>query len=160
MLPEHNSIAWILWHIARGEDWTVQSILLQREQLLTRDNWAEQMGVAEPGFGGGMPRSEMVALSERIDLGALRGYYDAVAATTCAFARDVDFDTLDDPFDIDSRLDAAPGGVGPSVPMRQMMLRWNTPRVWIDVMTVVDVSFHVEEAEHVGHLLMPEREFL
>jgi hypothetical protein len=27
VLPEHNSVAWNLWHIARGEDWAIQTIL-------------------------------------------------------------------------------------------------------------------------------------
>ena len=35
-----------------GEDWTVQTILQEREQLLTRDGWEARMRVAEPGFGG------------------------------------------------------------------------------------------------------------
>lgn len=64
VLPGHNSVAWLLWHIARGEDWTIQTILQGREQLLTRDGWGARMGVAYPGFGGGMDRAEMIALSE------------------------------------------------------------------------------------------------
>jgi hypothetical protein len=27
VLPGHNSIAWIVWHIARGEDWGVNTML-------------------------------------------------------------------------------------------------------------------------------------
>src|SRR5688572_32534121 len=84
VLPGHNSIAWLLWHIARGEDWAVQTILQGGEQLLTREGWGARMGTPHPGFGGGMSREAMVALSERIDLDALRGYYAAVAAATQA----------------------------------------------------------------------------
>jgi hypothetical protein len=159
VLPQHNSIAWIVWHIARGEDWTVHTILSDGEQLLTRAGWADRMGVQARGFGGGMPRDEMIDLSARIDLGALRGYYDAVADATRDFARRFDFDRLDEPFDIDSRLAGDPEAAGPSASMRTMLRRWNTPRVWLDVMTVVDVCFHIEEAEHVYRLLLPEREF-
>ena len=91
VLPGHNSVAWLLWHIARGEDWAIQTILQGREQLLTREGWGERMGVTYPGFGGGMSREEMIALSEQIDLEALRGYYTAVAAATQAFMRTFDF---------------------------------------------------------------------
>ena len=52
VLPEHNSVAWNLWHIARGEDWAIQTILQGQEQLLTRDGWGERMGVTYAGFGG------------------------------------------------------------------------------------------------------------
>ncbi len=52
-LPGHNSVAWLLWHNARGEDWAIQTILQGQEQLLTREGWGERMGVTYPGFGGG-----------------------------------------------------------------------------------------------------------
>src|ERR671910_384064 len=103
VLPEHNSVAWNLWHIARGEDWAIQTILQGGEQLLTREGWGTRMDVAYLGFGGGMRREEMVALTERIDLAALRGYYTAVAEATQAFLRTVDFATIDVPFDIQGR---------------------------------------------------------
>jgi len=31
VLPDRNSIAWIVWHVARGEDWAIQTILQERE---------------------------------------------------------------------------------------------------------------------------------
>jgi len=159
VVPNHNSIAWIVWHIARGEDWTIQTILQGREQLLTRAGWDRQMGVTEPGFGGGMERAEMIALSEQIDLDALRGYYRAVTEATLAYMRTFDFDTLDAPLDVQSRLTLAPDAQGPSPILREAFLRWTTPRVWIDVMTVVDVAHHFEEAEHVLRLLSPETQY-
>jgi hypothetical protein len=159
VLPDHNAIAWIVWHLARGEDWTIQTILQGREQLLTRDGWAARMGVAEPGFGGGMPRAAMIALSEQIDLAALRGYYLAVTAATQAYMRAFDFDTLDAPFDVQRRLALAPDAQGPSPLLREAFGRWTTPRVWIDVMTVVDVAHHFEEAEHVLRLLSPDQAY-
>ena len=159
VVPNHNSIAWIVWHIARGEDWTIQTILQGREQLLTRAGWDRQMGVTEPGFGGGMERAEMIALSEQIDLDALRGYYRAVTEATLAYMRTFDFDMLDAPLDVQSRLALAPDAQGPSPILREGFLGWTTPRVWIDVMTVVDVAHHFEEAEHVLRLLSPETQY-
>jgi hypothetical protein len=159
ILPDHNSIAWIVWHIARGEDWTIQTILQEREQLLNRDGWDARMRVAEPGFGGGMARQAMIALSETIDLAALRGYYFAVTEATLAYMRTFDFDMLDAPLDVQSRLALAPDAQGPSPILREAFQRWTTPRVWIDVMTVVDVAHHFEEAEHVLRLLSPETQY-
>jgi hypothetical protein len=117
------------------------------------------MGVAEPGFGGGMPRAAMIALSEQIDLAALRGYYLAVTAATQAYMRAFDFDTLDAPFDVQRRLALASDAQGPSPLLRAAFGRWTTPRVWIDVMTVVDVAHHFEEAEHVLRLLSPDQAY-
>jgi hypothetical protein len=155
VLPDHNSIAWIVWHIARGEDWTIQTILQGGEQLLTRDGWDVRMRATYPGFGGGMARAEMIAISEQIDLEALRGYYLAVTDATQAYMRAFDFDSLDEPFDVQGQLRLAPDAPGPSPVLREAFLRWTTPLYWIDVMTIVDVAHHFEEAEHVLRLLSP-----
>jgi hypothetical protein len=158
VLPEHNSVAWNLWHIARGEDWAIQTILQGGEQLLTREGWDTRMEVAYPAFGGGMSREEMIALTEQIDLEALRGYYTAVAAATQAFLRTFDFSTIDAPFDVQSRLALFPEAEGPSPFFHQMFRRWTTPLVWLEVFVLVDVSFHIEDADHVLKLLVPDRE--
>ena len=158
VLPEHNSVAWSLWHIARGEDWTIQTILQGGEQMLTRDSWDTRMRVAYPGFGGGMERAAMIALSEQIDLEALRGYYLAVTAATQAYMRAFDFDTLHAPFDVASRLALAPDAQGPSPFHRQSFPRWTAARTWLNVFTVVDAAFHIEDADHVLGLLVPDRE--
>jgi hypothetical protein len=156
VLPEHNSIAWVLWHIARGEDWTVQTILQGREQLLTRDSWDQRMRVTERGFGGGMSRADMITLTERIDIEEMLGYYRAVAESSQHFFRGFDFDTLNERFEVEGRLALAPDAVGPDPRMRKMMLHWKMPKWWVEVMTVVDVAFHVEEGEHVLRLIKPD----
>ncbi len=158
VLQGHNSVAWCLWHIARGEDWAVQTILQGGEQLLTRDGWGTRMGVSYPGFGGGMAHEEMAALSEQIDLNALRGYYTATAAATQQYMRTFDFAAIDAPFDVQSRLALAPEAEGPSPFFHQMFRRWTTPLVWLEVFTLVDVAFHIEDADHVLKLLAPDRE--
>ncbi len=158
VLPEHNSIAWFLWHIARGEDWAIQTILQGQEQLLTREGWGARMGVTYPGFGGGMTREEMIALREQIDLEALRGYYSAVADATQAYMRTFDFDTLNTPFDVESRLALAPEAQGPSPFHRHWFPRWTAPRTWVNVFTIMDVTLHMADADHVLNLLVPDRE--
>jgi DinB superfamily len=158
VLPGHNSIAWLLWHIARGEDWAIQTILQGGEQLLIREDWGTRMGVTYPGFGGGMSREEMIALTEQIDLEALRNYYTAVAAATQAFLRTFDFAAIDAPFDVHSRLALVPEAEGPSPFFHQMFRRWTTPLVWLEVFALVDVAFHIGDTDHVLNLLVPKRD--
>jgi hypothetical protein len=105
-----------------------------------------------------MAREEMIALSDTIDIDALRGYYQAVAEATRRAMQVFDFDTLRQPFDVDSRLALAPEAIGPSPFMRQMIPRWTTPWTWVEVFTLVDVALHVADADHVLHLLVPNRE--
>jgi hypothetical protein len=160
VLPGHNSIAWIVWHIARGEDWGVNTMLRGGEQLLTRDGWDARMGVPRRDFGAGMSPAEVAELSTRIELDALRGYYDAVTAETRRFVQgEFDFDTLEEPVDLAARLALAPEAVGPSEAARRVIEAMTTRRRWLNTMTIVDVFHHFEEADHVVRLLLPDRLF-
>src|SRR5579864_6201375 len=84
-LPGHNSIAWNMWHIARGEDWGVNAMLRGQEQVLTRDNWNPRLGISRLDFGAGMTEDEVADLGQNIDLDALSRYFAAVTAETRRF---------------------------------------------------------------------------
>ena len=81
--PGVNTVAWLLWHAARIEDVAVNRFLADRPQVLD-DGWLERLGVARRDVGTGMSDAEVDELSARIDLQALRGYWDAVSARTLA----------------------------------------------------------------------------
>jgi hypothetical protein len=76
-----NSIAWILWHIARAEDIIVNPVLAGRSQVLD-DTWVKRLGVARRDFGIGMTSTEVWELTAKIDVGAVREYRDAVGRRT------------------------------------------------------------------------------
>jgi hypothetical protein len=78
--PGVNTIAWLLWHSARIEDLAVNRLLADSPQVL--DEWRDRLGVARVDVGTGMTDAEVDELSARIDLTALRGYWDAVTART------------------------------------------------------------------------------
>ena len=76
-----NSIAWLLWHIARAEDIMVGRVLAGRSQVFD-DAWAKRLGITRRDFGIGMSSAEVSDLTKQIDLGALREYRDAVGLRT------------------------------------------------------------------------------
>jgi hypothetical protein len=78
-----NTIAWLLWHSARIEDVALNRFLADRPQVLA-DGWLDRLGVGRRDVGTGMNDAVVDELSARIDLGALRGYRDAVTARTLA----------------------------------------------------------------------------
>jgi hypothetical protein len=154
----HNSIAWIIWHIARGEDWGVNAMLRGEQQVLARDNWNRRLGVRRVDMGAGMTEDEVADLTANVDLGALRSYYDAVNAATLRFVEAFDFDRLDDPLDVKSRLALAPEALGPgSDVVRRIVERQATNRFFLNVMALSDVYLHVSEAWHVFQMVAPER---
>ena len=76
-----NSIAWLMWHIARAEDIMLNPVLNDRPQVLD-DAWLKRLNIARRDFGIGMTSDEVTALTQQIDVGALREYRDAVGKRT------------------------------------------------------------------------------
>src|SRR5712692_4397209 len=76
-----NSLAWLLWHIARAEDIMVNSVLSGRSQVFD-DAWMRRLGITRRDFGIGMTSPEVTELTRQIDLAALREYRDAVGRRT------------------------------------------------------------------------------
>jgi hypothetical protein len=76
-----NSLAWLMWHIARAEDIMVGAVLGGRAQVFD-DAWRKRLGIERRDFGIGMTSPEVSELTGRIDLAALREYRDAVGRRT------------------------------------------------------------------------------
>ena len=76
-----NSIAWLVWHIARGEDIMVNRVLGGRSQVFD-DTWLKRLGITRRDFGIDMASAEVSDLTRQIDIGALREYRDAVGVRT------------------------------------------------------------------------------
>ena len=76
-----NSLAWLMWHIARAEDIMVNTILAGRPQVAD-DGHLKRLGIARRDFGIGMTSGEVSELTRQIDVGPLREYRDAVGART------------------------------------------------------------------------------
>jgi len=76
-----NSLAWLLWHIARAEDIFVNPVLAGRAQVFD-DTWMKRLGISRHDMGTGMTSPEVTELTRQVDLGALREYRDAVGRRT------------------------------------------------------------------------------
>jgi hypothetical protein len=76
-----NSLAWLLWHIARAEDIMTNIIVNGRAQVFD-DGWLPRLQIARRDFGIGMTKPEVAELSAKIDIAALRDYRDAVGRRT------------------------------------------------------------------------------
>jgi hypothetical protein len=95
-----NSVAWIVWHTARGEDIGVSRFVAHRPQLFFEEAWGQRLNVPEPDLGTGMTAAEVADLSARVDLAALRTYWDALEQRTRAIVerlRPEDLDAVNTP---------------------------------------------------------------
>ena len=82
--PGANSIAWLVWHLARVQDDHVSDVA-GHEQTWTADGWAERFalpfGPGETGYGFDADQVGQV----RVGAELLTGYLDAVQARTVDF---------------------------------------------------------------------------
>lgn len=83
-IPEgaEHSIAWILFHLARIEDMTMNMLVAGTPQIFVREDWAKRLNVEIFHSGNAMDESSVVIISARIDIYELRAYRQSVGHQT------------------------------------------------------------------------------
>lgn len=81
MIGEH-SIAWILLHIARVEDVTMNLLVAECSQVFLEGGWEERLKINIRHTGNGMNQQAIASLSAALDLTALKDYRMAVGRRT------------------------------------------------------------------------------
>lgn len=77
-----NSIAWLIWHMARIEDVTMNLLVAGRSQVLDEDNWVQQLHLNRRDVGTSMNENEVADFSNQVDCSGLRAYRIAVGRRT------------------------------------------------------------------------------
>jgi len=99
--PGVNSLAWLMWHVARCEDVAVNLVIRQREQVLTRGRWSERPGLADTRIGTGLSDDEVSGFGRDVALDDLDAYRKAVRDDTAAWLRTADLTSLEAKPDLD-----------------------------------------------------------
>jgi hypothetical protein len=78
-----HSIAWIIWHLARIEDMTMNVLMAGRIQVFVQDAWLKKLDITATHSGNVvMDAADVTAFSESVDLDALKAYRLAVGRAT------------------------------------------------------------------------------
>jgi uncharacterized damage-inducible protein DinB len=94
--PDANSIAWLVWHLARVQDDHVADVA-GTEQIWTAHDWHRRFGLPFPPADIGYGHSSAdVAAVQVDDPKLLTGYYDAVHEHTVAYLGGLDEAALDE----------------------------------------------------------------
>ena len=131
--PRANSIAWLLWHLARVEDDHLAGVA-GSEQVWTSRGWEQRFGLGLDTRDIGYGHTTQQAHGVRAPAELLTGYYDAVHARTVeivAGMSDADFDRVVDE-------------------------RWDPPvTAAVRLVSVVnDVTQHIGQAAYIRGLLL------
>lgn len=77
-----HSIAWLIWHIARCEDITMNLLVAGTPQILHTGGWLKKMKITVRDTGNAMGLASLMDFSKAIDIEALRKYRLAVGRRT------------------------------------------------------------------------------
>jgi hypothetical protein len=89
----HNSIAWLLWHMARCEDVMVNTILRGVTEVLD-EGWLPRLCVSTRHIGTDDTMADVETFSQEVDVQALRAYRLAVAQSTHTWFATVEWSSL------------------------------------------------------------------
>ena len=95
VLPGVNPLGFIVWHMARSQDWAINTAIRNVPEVITRVQWREA-AVAIPGIGTGFATAEVEAVVRRVDRRGLLAYADAVHADCLEWLRTQDEAMLDE----------------------------------------------------------------
>ncbi len=104
---ECNCIAFILWHIARAEDFFVLRVLQRKEELYEAEGWRQRLGTPAKESGYEYTGEQLQAWPVP-ELETLRGYADAVRNETLAFLEPLPSEKLSEV----PRPDRSPDSIG------------------------------------------------
>lgn len=86
---QEHSLIWIMWHIARIEDMTMNMLVIDCPQVFHKDQWQKRMNAPIQDTGNEISDETMTRLNESIDVDALKAYRIAVGQQTQHIIRDL-----------------------------------------------------------------------
>ncbi len=97
--PRSNPVGFLMWHMARSQDWAVHTAIRGVPEIAWSAPWAEMAGVSTPGIGTGFSPAAARELATRIDLTQLMDYADAVSSAAVDWVQglnEADLDSIPD----------------------------------------------------------------
>lgn len=98
-----NSLAWLLWHASRWEDFALTVLDATHPQVLDQEDWLGRLNLPRRDVGTGMTTQECADFNAQVDIAGLRAYWSAVGQRTRQVAGLLRPEELDEAVD-ESRL--------------------------------------------------------
>lgn len=103
-LPATNLLPFELWHVARVQDWVVQTIIRGAPEVIANAQWARCGTLATPGIGVGLTLEQADTLARGLARSDLKAYANAVHQVIIAWLGTISDDDLDQVPDIITHL--------------------------------------------------------
>ena len=106
--PGANQIGFLLWHMARSQDWGIHTAVRGVPELAWGRPWSEIPGINTPGIGTGFSQAEAEWVAGSLELPSLIAYADAVHAAIVPWVRGLAERDLDEIPDLSAHLGSRP----------------------------------------------------
>jgi hypothetical protein len=77
-----HSLAWILWHLARIEDVTMNLLVAGTSQIFDRQGWMDKVNAPIFDTGNEIDSQQVLQFNQQVDLKQLKAYREAVGLCT------------------------------------------------------------------------------
>ena len=97
-VPGASPIGFVLWHMARSQDWAVNTAIRGQPELIKLEPWSWSP-LAHVGIGTGFDEVEVAEVAREVELKPLLAYADAVHRTAVDWLDSIteaDLDTIPD----------------------------------------------------------------
>lgn len=129
ILPDTNLLAYDLWHVARTQDWAVQTLARGVPEIIDEPRWQGRGGLATHGIGVGLSRDKADDLARAVALADILAYADATHTTILTWLRTLPDDVLDAQPDVPAHLARYPVYLEPAM-REEVPWMFQQPPVW------------------------------
>jgi hypothetical protein len=131
VLPNTNLLAFDLWHVARTQDWALQTLVRGMPEVIDEARWQGRGALATHGIGVGMTEAQADALAHQLRLADLLAYADATHAAIIEWLGEQSDDaSLEHQPDVPAHLARYPVYLEPAM-REEVPWMFHRPRVWL-----------------------------
>lgn len=129
ILPHTNLLAFDLWHIARTQDWALQTLVRGVPEMIDEPHWQGRGRLATHGIGVGLSEAEADELACALVLADILEYADAVHQAMLMWLHTIADDELARDPDILTHLHRYPIYLEPAM-REEVPWMYQRPQVW------------------------------
>lgn len=104
ILPHTNLLAFDIWHVARTQDWSLQTLVRGAPELIDEPRWQGRGRLATPGIGVGLGEARADELARSLLLADVLAYADIVHQAILAWLRSIPDEELSREPDVPAQL--------------------------------------------------------
>jgi len=129
VLPHTNLLAFDLWHVARAQDWALQTLVRGVPEVIDDPRWQGRGQLVTHGIGVGLSEAQADELARSLTLADILAYADAVHQTLMVWLGAIPDNKLTRAPDVPTQLQRYPVYLEPAM-REEVPWMFQQPQVW------------------------------